>query len=239
MTDDARPPSQQPIALRLLVAHRYRGFAEALTERLTAEHDFEVVAVCMDTRKVELILSLFEVDVLLFDWNLVDTDPAAEIRRLHESWPAVRIAVISHSDGAAQALAAAQAGVLGWIRTSDPVDQLCDAVRGVARGEMWFPPPFVTAALGELMRGAEERNASRALVSSLTPRELEILRYLVTGLSRADVARELYISRDTVRTHVHNLLHRLGVHDSVAAVAIARRAGVTPIVPEQEVPNTA
>jgi DNA-binding NarL/FixJ family response regulator len=103
---------------------------------------------------------------------------------------------------------------------------------------MWFPPSFVTAALSELMRDEVERDGNRDLVGSLTVRERQILRYLVAGLTRSDIARELYISPDTVRTHVHNLLQRLGVHDSVAAVAIARRAGVTPWTPPSGVPHT-
>lgn len=229
VTDRSARPA--PPDVRLLVAHRRRGFAEALAERLSAEDDFEVVAVCTDTRKVELVLSLERVDVLLLDWRFDEPDVRGEIRRFRELSPSVGIAVVSHSDGAAFAVTAARAGVLGWIQTSEPVDQLCDAIRGVARGEMWFPSAFVTAALSELMRDQDERDESRELVSALTPREREILRYLLAGLTRSDIAHELYISPDTVRTHVHNVLHRLGVHDSVAAVAIARRAGVTPCLP--------
>lgn len=225
---DRAAAARRPSPVRVLVAHRYRGFAEALTERLTAEPDFEVVAVCTAMSKVELVLSLQLIDVCLFDWRFDEPDARDQVRRLHKLWPELPIAVISHTDGAAYAVTAARAGVLGWIQTSDPVDQLCDAIRGIARGEMRFPPPFVTAALTELMRDENERSGSRELIASLTAREREILRYLVAGFSRGDIAEELYLSPDTVRTHVHNILHRLGVHDSVAAVAIACRAGMTP-----------
>jgi DNA-binding NarL/FixJ family response regulator len=224
--------------LRVLVAHRRRGFAEALAERLGTERDLEVVAVCTDGRKLELVLSLDHVDVLLLDWHFDEPDVRDEIQRLRGLSPYVRIAIIAQSDGATHALPAARAGVLGWIQTSEPVDRLCEAIRGVSRGEMWFPTPFVTAALSELMRDQDERDASRELIGSLTPRELVILRHLAAGLSRSDIARELYIRPDTVRTHVHNLLHRLGVHDSVAAVAIARRAGVTPSTPSRRLPHS-
>jgi DNA-binding NarL/FixJ family response regulator len=225
-------------ALRVLVAHRHRGFAEALAERLGAERDLEVVGLCTDTRKIEVILSLERVDVLLVDWGFADPDARSEIRWMRELAPGLRVAVISSTDGAPHAVAAARAGVLAWIETSQSVDQLCDAIRGLSRGEMWFPPSFVTAALSELMRDEVERDGNRDLVGSLTVRERQILRYLVAGLTRSDIARELYISPDTVRTHVHNLLQRLGVHDSVAAVAIARRAGVTPWTPPSGVPHT-
>jgi DNA-binding NarL/FixJ family response regulator len=213
--------------LRILIAHRFRGFAEALAERLGAERNLEVVGVCTDTAKAQLVLSVEAVDVLLIDWRIVEPDARNEILRLRALSPGVRVAVVSRTDGETSALPAIRAGVLGWIQTTQPVHHLCDAIVGVSRGEMWFPPRFVTAAVAELLRDEDERDASRELIGSLTAREQEILRCLAAGLSRADIARELYISPDTVRTHVHNLLHRLGVHDSVAAVAIAQRAGLT------------
>lgn len=238
MIDHAAAPARHEPALRVLVAHRYRGFAEALAERLCAERDFEVVAVCADMRKVEVVLSLERVDVLLVDLRVDEPDARKEIRQVRKLSPSVRVAVISDTDGATCAVAAARAGIVGWVQTNEPVHRLCDAIRGVSRGEMWFPPSFVTAALSELIRDQDERDASRALIGSLTAREREVLRCLVAGLTRSDIARELYISPDTVRTHVHNLLRRLGVHDSVAAAAVARRAGVTPRAASAGVPHS-
>jgi DNA-binding NarL/FixJ family response regulator len=229
-------PAQQEAAHRVLLAHTYRGFAEALAERLGGEPDLEIVAICTDMKKVEVVLSLESIDVLLVDWRF-DQPGTRKIRQVREQSPSIRVAIISDTDGATHAVAAARAGVLGWVQTSESVSRLCDVIRGMCRGEMWFPPSFVTAALGQLMRDREEQNAGQALIGTLTAREREILRCLLAGHTRSDIARELYISPDTVRTHVHNLLHRLGVHDSVAATAIARHAGLTPFTPSSEVPH--
>ncbi len=233
MTGTARQPDE----LRLVIALNHRGFVEALTERLEAETDLRIVASTTDPARIEVVLRVVRVDVLLVDWAIGLPDPRTELARLRAIAPGLRVVAVADDDGATRAEDVVRAGVDAWVRKGDPVDRLCDAVRGVTRGEMWFPPTFVSAAVRSLIRTEDERSESKALVNTLTPREFDVLRCLVGGLSRDDIAQALYISPNTVRTHVNNLLHRLGVHDSVAAVAIARRAGVEPFGDTPALPN--
>lgn len=102
-------------------------------------------------------------------------------------------------------------------------------IRGVLRDETHLPPALLTAVLRELTAARKHRTDSERLVDSLTPRELEVLRCMVAGLGRKAVAERLFLSPHTVRTHMQNVLGKLGVHSTLAAVALARRAGVGPV----------
>ena len=88
---------------------------------------------------------------------------------------------------------------------------------------------LLTGVLRELTAARKHRTESERLVESLTPREREVLRCMVAGLGRKAVAERLYLSPHTVRTHMQNVLGKLGVHSTLAAVALARRAGVGPV----------
>jgi DNA-binding CsgD family transcriptional regulator len=105
----------------------------------------------------------------------------------------------------------------------------------VLRDETHLPPALLTGVLRELTAARKHRTESERLVESLTPREREVLRCMVAGLGRKAVAERLFLSPHTVRTHMQNVLGKLGVHSTLAAVALARRAGVGPadLVPAQ------
>ena len=98
-------------------------------------------------------------------------------------------------------------------------------IRGVLRDETHLPPALLTGVLRELTAARKHRTESERLVESLTPREREVLRCMVAGLGRKAVAERLFLSPHTVRTHMQNVLGKLGVHSTLAAVALARRAG--------------
>ncbi|WP_239074977.1 LuxR C-terminal-related transcriptional regulator, partial [Streptomyces sp. SID10853] len=94
-----------------------------------------------------------------------------------------------------------------------------------------LPPALLTGVLRELTSAHRHRSEGELLVEALTPREREVLRCMVAGLGRKAVAERLFLSPHTVRTHMQNVLGKLGVHSTLAAVALARRAGVGPAEP--------
>jgi DNA-binding NarL/FixJ family response regulator len=110
-------------------------------------------------------------------------------------------------------------------------------IRGVRRGETWIPPALLTRVLGELMTLRDAMEAESGRLASLTTREREVLECLSAGMSRAEIGRRLFLSTNTVRTHVQNLMAKLDVHSSVAAVALAHRlAPPRPLDPPQHRP---
>jgi DNA-binding NarL/FixJ family response regulator len=233
--------------IRVLVVDGHRIFAESLATALTAEQDVEAVAV----GSVPAALHLLErvragseapFDVLLIDADLdgaVDPPSVAPapvsangvaplLTTAHQRYPATRTVMLAAYDDPARAGQALAAGACGWVAKDSSLARLLAVVRGVLRDETHVSPALLTGVLRELTRDRRHRDEHQRLVESLTPRELEVLRCMLAGLGRKAVAERLYLSPHTVRTHMQNVLSKLGVHSTLAAVALARRAGVPP-----------
>ncbi|MCX5211115.1 LuxR C-terminal-related transcriptional regulator [Kitasatospora sp. NBC_00240] len=149
----------------------------------------------------------------------------ARARRNH---PGLRAVVLAETDDPRRAARALHAGACGWVAKDSSLARLTAVVRGALRDETHLPPALLTGVIRELTTARRDRTESERLVDSLTPREKQILRCMVAGLGRQAVAERLYLSPHTVRTHMQNVLGKLGVHSTLAAVAVARRAGVSP-----------
>ncbi|MFF5565886.1 LuxR C-terminal-related transcriptional regulator [Streptomyces sp. NPDC012623] len=143
--------------------------------------------------------------------------------------PSVRTVVLAEKDDPSRAALALQAGASGWVAKDCSLQRLLAVMRGVLRDETHLPAALLTGVLRELTAARKHRTESERLVESLTPREREVLRCMVAGLGRKAVAERLFLSPHTVRTHMQNVLGKLGVHSTLAAVALARRAGVGPV----------
>ncbi|MFF0108315.1 LuxR C-terminal-related transcriptional regulator [Streptomyces hirsutus] len=238
--------------IRVLVVDDHRIFAESLAAALAAEPDVEVSAAgsgpaalrCLERAAAEGR----RFDVLLVDADLgggAPSGPSAVPARagdedgivdgmslvtgVRSAHPRVRIVVLAEKDDPRRAAFALQAGAGGWVAKDCSLSRLLTVIRGVLRDETHLPPALLTGVLRELTAARKHRTESERLVESLTPREREVLRCMVAGLGRKAVAERLYLSPHTVRTHMQNVLGKLGVHSTLAAVALARRAGVGPV----------
>ncbi|WP_441250596.1 LuxR C-terminal-related transcriptional regulator [Kitasatospora sp. McL0602] len=155
-------------------------------------------------------------------------DGIALLGRACRTYPELRAVVLAAEDEPRRAVRALQAGACGWVAKDSSLSCLLGVVRGVLREETHLPPVLLTGVVRELTAARRDRTESERLVETLTPREEEVLRCMVAGLGRQAVAERLYLSPHTVRTHMQNVLGKLGVHSTLAAVAVARRAGVSP-----------
>ncbi|WP_326611907.1 response regulator transcription factor [Streptomyces scopuliridis] len=156
-------------------------------------------------------------------------DGISLVAGVRSSQPSVRTVVLAEKDDPHRAAQALQAGASGWVAKDCSLQRLLAVMRGVLRDETHLPPALLTGVLRELTAARKHRTESERLVESLTPREREVLRCMVAGLGRKAVAERLFLSPHTVRTHMQNVLGKLGVHSTLAAVALARRAGVGPV----------
>ncbi|MFJ6780969.1 LuxR C-terminal-related transcriptional regulator [Streptomyces yangpuensis] len=239
------------VRIRVLVVDDHRIFAESLAAALAAEPDVDVSAAgsgpaalrCLERAVAEGR----RFDVLLVDADLgaaagavpaqrepgagppqPGSDGIALVAGVRVAHPGVRTVVLAERDDPRRAALALQAGASGWVAKDCSLSRLLAVVRGVLREETHLPPALLTGVLRELTAARKHRTDSERLVESLTPREHEVLRCMVAGLGRKDVAARLFLSPHTVRTHMQNVLGKLGVHSTLAAVALARRAGVRP-----------
>lgn len=244
----------QVVRIRVLVVDDHRIFAESLAAALAAEPDVDVAAAgsgpaalrCLDRAAAEGR----RFDVMLVDADL-GTAAAAQLGMravavpdggdnglvdgislvvgVRSGQPSVRTVVLAEKDDSRRAALALQAGASGWVAKDCSLQRLLAVIRGVLRDETHLPPALLTGVLRELTAARKHRTESERLVESLTPREREVLRCMVAGLGRKAVAERLFLSPHTVRTHMQNVLGKLGVHSTLAAVALARRAGVGPV----------
>jgi DNA-binding NarL/FixJ family response regulator len=158
-------------------------------------------------------------------------DGIALLARICRAHPGLRAVVLAVEDDPQLAVRALQAGACGWVAKESSLAALMTVIRGVLRDETHLPPALLTGVVRELTAARRDRSESERLVAALTPREEEVLRCMVAGLGRQAVAERLYLSPHTVRTHMQNVLGKLGVHSTLAAVAVARRAGLAPSEP--------
>ncbi|MFJ9853392.1 response regulator transcription factor [Streptomyces sp. NPDC101150] len=241
--------------IRVLVVDDHRIFAESLAAALAAEQDVDVAAAGSAPAALRSLERAAaegrRFDVLLADAELAAVAPLAAVppqpsaaqqgapraaasagialvSGLRTSHPYLRTVVLAERDDPRRAAAALQAGASGWVAKDCSLSRLLAVIRGVLRDETHLPPALLTGVLRELTAARKHRSESERLVESLTPREREVLRCMVAGLGRKAVAERLFLSPHTVRTHMQNVLGKLGVHSTLAAVALARRAGVGP-----------
>jgi len=207
---------------QVLVVDDHRAFAGALAARLSAEPDVHVVAAVVGCAEALATLAAEHVDLALVDLTLGADDGLELVRAMRDRQPDLVVVMVTEVDDDAAATAAVRFGVSGWVLKHAPVEDLLRVLRGVLAGESWYPPRMLTGVLHRLVRPADEDGA----LGRLTPREREVLACMVDGLDRQGIAERLYLSSNTVRTHVQNMLSKLEVHSGLEAVAVAVRAGL-------------
>ncbi|MFI9161732.1 LuxR C-terminal-related transcriptional regulator [Kitasatospora aureofaciens] len=225
----AVPPPRRPGAVSAVPGAVARSAEQVRAEQLRAEQ----------ARAEQLRTDQLRTDQLRADQARAEQlRPAAPqpdgitlLGRLRRAHPGLRAVVLATVDDPHRAARALHAGATGWVAKESSLARLLAVVRGVLRDETHLPPGLLTGVIRELTTARRDRTESERLVDTLTPREKQILRCMVAGLGRQAVAERLYLSPHTVRTHMQNVLGKLGVHSTLAAVAVARRAGVSPAEP--------
>jgi len=214
---------------RVLVVDARRTVAEALAVRLTDEEDFSFAAAVTSVERAVVALGQLEPHVAVVALALAGESGLDVLHAISEHHPAVRCVLLADGyDGAATA-AALRLGARAVVSMREPTSRLVDVVRGVLCGETHVPPWVLTDVIQELVTEREPSEWS-ARVNRLTERELEVLRHMVAGEDRVCTAEALYLSVNTVRTHVKNVLAKLEVHSTLEAVSVALRAGIRPPV---------
>jgi two-component system nitrate/nitrite response regulator NarL len=210
----------------LVVADSHPAFAEGLAVLLAAEDDFAVAGVAYDCHRVVELAGHHQPDVLLLDVQLADGDLAAALLAVKAASPATRVLLLS--DSAGDGTLAATTGADGVLPKDGSSRQVASAIRRAALGSQDVVvaaprPPHRDADL-ELLRAR-----------TLSGRERTVLGLLAKGWSTRRIAQELHVSVQTVRTHVQNVLTKLGVHSKLEAVAFAFRHGM--LVPDEGAPR--
>jgi DNA-binding NarL/FixJ family response regulator len=164
-------------------------------------------------------------EVVLMDVRMPGVDGIEGARRVLAAAPDVRVVVLTTFDEDEYVEAALRAGVSGFLLKVAPPERLVDAVRTVASGGGLLDPSVTVRVIESFATATPARVQRSARLDSLTERERDVLRLIGRGLSNAEIAAELYLGETTVKTHVSNVLAKLGVRDRVQAVVAAYESG--------------
>lgn len=213
--------SAQP-KIHLLVFDQQRTFRDALAIRLRAEPDLVVTAEARSTESARRVLAGRSTDVILLDAELPDDSSVTFCAELTRHAPAPRVVLLSRASEAQRIVAAVRAGAVAWVRKDESIDHLLRVIRCVVRGETWLPPAELGQVLRVLMDDQDDRRSRDELLGALTPREQDVLFYLLEGAGCKEVAVRLRLSPNTVRSHLQSLMAKFGVHSTLELVALIR-----------------
>ncbi|HEV8421156.1 MAG TPA: response regulator transcription factor [Actinomycetota bacterium] len=211
-------------SISILVVDDHRTFAEALALAVRLERDMEAWVAANGADAVEIVRRE-RPHVVLLDMEMPGMGGVETIRRLLEVEPETKIVVLSAHDDDLVKARAVEAGAIGYVSKITPLTDLPDLVRRAHRGEPILDTQERSRLLRHLRHRRHQEATERQRVNRLTPRQTEILQMLAEGVPPSEIAGRLGMSPLTLRTHVQNILTRLGVHTKLEAMALAIRHG--------------
>lgn len=211
---------------RLMLIDDHLMITEALASRLSAAMDLWVAGRCTtaDPNLTDIVHGL-RPDVIVIEVAPFGHEIAEVLGNLMAARPEARVIVLTSDHDVSHAVEAARAGVAAWVAKEQGAAELEAALRGVIKGESWFPPHMLGEILREL-RADARRAAQDDTLGMLSKREREVLLAMMDGKRSGQIATDLAISADTVRTHIRNIFAKLDVHSRLEAVRVARAAGL-------------
>jgi DNA-binding NarL/FixJ family response regulator len=224
--------------LRVLLADEQSLFREAVRVVLSNQADIEVVGEARDGIHAIAEAERLKPDVALLDANLPNCDGIAATRRIAERVPTCRVIVVTGQEDERILVDALEAGANGYITKESPLDDLIEAARTVHRGDVLVPSRMLGALLRRLLQRRRDYQSALSRMTSLTRREREVLALLAQGADNDSIAQRLVISPETARTHVQNVLGKLGVHSRLEAAAFVRQNGLDGELPSMSAQHT-
>jgi RNA polymerase sigma factor (sigma-70 family) len=200
--------------------------AHALETAFSHDPEIEVVGCATSIAEAVQLVSNGPVDIAVIDFHLPDGNGAEAAERLRALNPAVRTAILT-ADGSGETFAAAvDAGINGFAHKWQPLTDVIDLVKRVARGEQVLPTADLLALVDRQRRQHSKAQNLAQSLSPLTARERQILDRVTDGLDNRTIAATMGISPATVRSHVQRILGKLGLHSKLEAMAWANDAGL-------------
>jgi DNA-binding NarL/FixJ family response regulator len=212
----------------LLICDDHKVLTDALSVVVGVDSSLTLVAPPVHTPEEGVLLASEQLpDVVLMDIMFKGSEMTGieATRRIKERSPSTKVIVMTAHDEDRLMVEAVEAGASGFLSKDLPADEILSAVKAAADGEVLIDPATLTRLLAQVAREREEQRDAMALLGDLTERERQILQLLAEGKRNDDIAAVLFISPQTVQTHVRNILGKLRVHSKLEAVAFAVKHG--------------
>ncbi len=224
---DGRGAATVPVTV--LIADDQQLVRRGFRVILESEPGIRVVAEAGDGREAVELARRHSPAVALLDIRMPILDGLRAARQVIELSPATRVLILTTFDADEYVYEALRAGASGFLLKDAPADQLITAVRSLAAGDALIDPVITRRLISRFTLAARAQPGVPDELRRLTARELEVLRLVARGLSNLEIARNLVVEENTVKTHVSRILTKLGLRDRVQAVVLAYELGfVTP-----------
>lgn len=219
------------IPIRVMLADDHQLFRAGIASLLEREPDIEVVGQAPNGAEAVKLGQQFQPDVALLDIQMPVMGGLDAARQLLAQQPRLKIIMLTISDSDQHLFTAVKAGAQGYLlKGSTSAQELVTAVRQVAAGEAIIAPALVPLLLAEFSHLSQEQEVKQvaaepenSLHQVLTERELEVLHQVSQGLTNREIATKLFISENTVRSHLRNILDKLHVQNRLQAAAFLKR----------------
>jgi len=210
--------------IRIVIADDHPVVRRGLTQFIADEDELEVVAECADGRAALEAVARYAPDVIIVDLRMPEINGIEVLRRVGElpSPPATVLLAGNISDD--EVLEAMRLGVKGVVLKEMAPALLVACIRKVASGGTWLEKEAVGRAMEKLLRQDQSRQKVREV---LTPREIDIVKMVASGLANREIGEKLFISEGTVKTHLHSVYEKLGLKGRVQLANYAQEKGLT------------
>jgi DNA-binding NarL/FixJ family response regulator len=214
-------PRREPI--RVIVVDDQELFRRGLIMLLSVEDGIDVVGEASDGVAATELAASTVPDVVLMDVRMPKRSGIEACLTIKDAAPSAKILMLTVSEEEADLYEAVKNGASGYLLKDASIDEVAQAVQLVADGQSLISPSMATKLLDEFKQMSVVGRRQDVAAPRLTDRELEVLRLVARGLNNRDIAKELFISENTVKNHVRNILEKLQLHSRMEAVMYAVR----------------
>lgn len=212
--------------IRILIVDDHVLFREGLAAVIRGETDIEVVGFAGSVKEAVETAHTTKPDIILMDFTMPDGTGADATKQILKEYPDCQIVFLTMSDEDDDLFAAIRSGAKGYILKNIHPSKLVASLRSVYRGESAISRTMTLRLMEELARSDVPTKPRDPLLAKLTPRELDVLRDVATGMTNQEIATKLFLSENTVKYHVHSILDKLGFADRREASQFAREHGL-------------
>ena len=211
--------------IRVVVADDHDLFRRGLTEVLEEEDDIDVVGQASDGREASEQAGTHQPDVVMMDLNMPGQGGIEATAYIGQKWPDVKVLVLTVSEEPGDLFRALGVGALGYVLKTASPSEIVDALRQVYQGWVVVSPAMAPRFMADLGQPPPKNAPTPEIDTQLTAREQDVLKLVARGMSNAEIAGELIVSENTVKTHVKNVLGKLQMKNRAEAAAYASRLG--------------
>lgn len=219
--------------MQVLIVDDHILFREGLAGLLRSQPDMVVVGECGSVHEAVETALKTRPDVILMDFSLPDGTGLDATRAILTELPDAQIIFLTVHDNDERLIAAMRAGAKGYLLKNLSVSKLLASLRALERGEAAISRTMMARILEEFAQSTPSISTSPSPLVGLTSREIEVLQELANGVTNQEIATRLFISENTVKNHIHNILEKLNLHNRREAIDFARKYGLSSSPPHR------